>query len=80
MVIFLWLLLAWIAGIAAILGSLMTIASLLLWLVPNAAKPKSTKTLASPSVGYQRWRFAGAALVLALSGLALLIIVPFPHL
>ncbi|MBL1175090.1 hypothetical protein [Pantanalinema sp. GBBB05] len=80
MAIFLWLLLAWTAGIAVILGSLMTIASFLLWLVPHTAKSKSTKPLALPSVGYQRWQLIGVALAIALSGLILLIVVPFPHL
>lgn len=80
MAIFLWLLLAWTAGIAVILGSLMTIASFLLWLVPYGTKPKSTKPLALPSGGYQRWRLTGVTLAIALSGLVLLIGVPFPHL
>ncbi|MER3435418.1 MAG: hypothetical protein C4288_18940 [Leptolyngbya sp. ERB_1_1] len=40
--IIVWLILAWIGGIAAILGSLMTIASLLLWTIEGSWQGRLT--------------------------------------
>ncbi|GAP96157.1 hypothetical protein [Leptolyngbya sp. NIES-2104] len=59
-----WLILAWIGGIAAILGSLMIIASLLLWTVPGDRKG--------------RFKVLGFSIVCAIAGFLLLRLVPFP--
>jgi hypothetical protein len=65
--IFIWLVVAWVGGTAAILGGLMTIATFLLWLVPSK----------SPS-WQNRLKLLGVSLGLAIGGGALLIAVPFP--
>ncbi|WP_446867967.1 hypothetical protein [Phormidesmis sp. 146-12] len=67
MMIFTWLVVAWLGGTAAILGSLMTIATLLLWLVPQK----------SPS-WQNRLKLLGLSLGMAIVGFALLLTVPFP--
>lgn len=59
-----WLILAWIGGIAAILGSLMILASLLLWTFPGDQKG--------------RFKVLGFSIVCAIAGFLLLRLVPFP--
>lgn len=76
--VFIWLVLAWLAGTATILGSLLAIASVLLWFVPDRANTRTAKTPAPRSVWFQRWRLTGTAMMLALSGLTLLVVMPFP--
>jgi hypothetical protein len=63
--VLIWLAIAWVGGIAAILGSLMFLGSLLLWLIPT------------PTVGKQSLLLA-IALGLMLAGLTLLRLFPFP--
>lgn len=68
---------AWIAGTAAILGSLMFLGSLLLWMVPTVAYRR--KDSASPrSIWQQRLKLTCFAGALALIGIGFLAIVPFP--
>lgn len=62
MIIF-WLILAWVGGIAAILGSLMTIASLLLWAIPGSWRG--------------RLKVLGFSLGCAIGGFLLLRLIPF---
>jgi hypothetical protein len=63
--VLIWLAIAWVGGMAAILGSLMFLGSLLLWLIPT------------PTVGKQSLLLA-IALGLMLTGLTLLRLFPFP--
>jgi FtsH-binding integral membrane protein len=62
----LWFVAAWIGGSAAILGSLMTIAALLLWLTPEK----------SPS-WQNRLKLLGFSVGMAIVGFTLLTIFPF---
>ncbi|MGI0486066.1 hypothetical protein ACN4EK_11560 [Pantanalinema rosaneae CENA516] len=79
MMIVLWLGLAWIAGTATILGSLMTIASLLLWLLPPQPQKSNGTGKQSPrSAWYLRWRLTAVAVVMALTGFLILLLVSFP--
>ncbi|MGA7938044.1 MAG: hypothetical protein WCA35_31135, partial [Kovacikia sp.] len=73
----------WLGGTAAILGSLMTIGSLLLWIVP--APQTRDRKVGDPAsqVGPKPWQnrlkvtaFAGA---IALAGIGLLMAFPFPQ-
>jgi small-conductance mechanosensitive channel len=74
-----WLVLAWVAGIAAILGSLMTIATLLLWFIP-ASPTKSRKTDSSNSHPWaKRFQLTIVAIAIALTGFSLLMLIPFPQ-
>lgn len=59
-----WLILAWIGGTAAILGSLMIIASLLLWTIPGDQKG--------------RLNVLGFSILCAIAGFLMLRLVPFP--
>ncbi|MBE9179935.1 hypothetical protein IQ268_15290 [Oculatella sp. LEGE 06141] len=69
----LWVAIAYIGGIAAILGSLMLLGSLLLWLVPRT---KSTPS--SPLLWQNRLKLTGFSLLLSLLGVGLLVAIPFP--
>lgn len=62
--IILWLILAWIGGIAAILGSLMTIASLLLWAIEGNWQGRLT--------------VLGFSIGCAIAGFLTLRLLPFP--
>jgi Na+/melibiose symporter-like transporter len=68
-----WLAIATVGGIAAILGSLIVLGCLVLWLIP-------AKTLgAEPTTAWQnKLKLMAIALVLSLSGIGILAIVPFP--
>lgn len=68
-----WLAIAYAAGIAAILGSLMFMGSLLLWVVPHAW----LKADLNRSVR-QRLLLNGIALIMAIAGTLLLTLIPFP--
>ena len=61
MSLFLWFVIAWVGGTAAILGSLMTIGCLLLWLVPDRSKDWQN-----------RLKLLGFSVGLAIVGFALL--------
>lgn len=73
----LWLGVAWVGGTAAILGSLITVGSLLLWLVPPT-QTKGKPHTASPSHWVGPLKILGFGLAIGLGGLALLLTVPFP--
>lgn len=64
-----WLAIAWVGGTAAILGSLMTLASLLLWLVPSSDLPAWEKHL----------KLMAFSAAIAVAGFALLLAFPFPN-
>jgi hypothetical protein len=68
-----WFVIALVGGVAAILGSLMLLGSLLLWLIPAA---KTTSPSSRPWLG--RIKLLAVSLLLSLSGLGLLIAFPFP--
>jgi hypothetical protein len=78
----LWIAIAWLGGIAAILGSLMTLGSLLLWLA--SSQPMRTKKTENQSsaIAVKSWqgrlKVTVFSLAIALTGLSLLIAVPFP--
>lgn len=62
--IIVWLMLAWIGGTAAILGSLMLVASLAMWLIEGDQKGKL--------------KVLGFSIGCAIAGFLLLRLVPFP--
>jgi len=78
----LWIAIAWIGGTALILGSLITLGSLLLFLVPAEAKPKSkansTDATAFPQI-WQKLKLLLLSLTLALAGWGILSLFPFPR-
>ncbi|PSB23967.1 hypothetical protein [Stenomitos frigidus] len=77
----LWLVLAWVAGTAATLGSLMVLGSLLLWLSPTV-QARSHQTDASPLPVPKPWQnrltLLAFSIAIALAGLGILVVVPFP--
>ena len=77
----LWFVLAWVAGTAAILGSLMTLGSLLLWL-SFGAHPRSRPAEAPPVPTFPHWqkrlKLLAFSVAIALVGLGILVVVPFP--
>ncbi|UBF24424.1 hypothetical protein K9N68_22360 [Kovacikia minuta CCNUW1] len=80
---FLWIAIAWLGGIAAILGSLMTLGSLLLWIAPikSTRSQKADEAFAqtTPPIWQGRLKITGFSVAIALGGLSLLIAVPFPQ-
>lgn len=75
----LWLTAAWVAGTAAILGSLMVLGSLILLAAPT--QPRSRKPpQATPASVSQKHRLTllVVSLAIALAGLGILFVVPFP--
>lgn len=71
----LWLIFAWIAGTAAILGSLMTLGSLILFVTPapmRSRKPQQSHPWS------QHLKLLAVSVAVALTGLGILIVVPFP--
>jgi hypothetical protein len=77
----LWIAIAWAAGTAAILGCLMTLGSLLLWLVPtHAGRSRKAGGEAPESGNWQnQLKLTAFSIAIALVGLSLLIAVPFPQ-
>lgn len=77
----LWFALTWIAGTAAILGSLMALGSVLLWFVPSVP-PRSRKLEVSSTLpGWQnRLKLLAFSVAIALAGLGILVVTPFPSL
>ena len=76
----LWLVLAWIAGTAAILGSLMTLGSLILLFVPSQARSRQPEKpfLPSKQSWQHRLRLLAFSVAIAIAGLGILVVVPFP--
>jgi hypothetical protein len=77
-----WVAIAWVAGTAAILGSLMTLGSLLLWMVPSQPRSKKPDEQASsiPASPWQnRLKLLTFSIAIALAGISLLIAVSFPQ-
>ncbi|MBD1864339.1 MULTISPECIES: hypothetical protein [Trichocoleus] len=76
-----WFLVAWVGGSLAILGSLMTLGSLLLWLVPRSGS-KASKPDGERSPGIPDWqnrvKLTAVSLGLAIAGFSLLVVFPFP--
>lgn len=75
----LWFTFTWIAGTAAILGSLMTLGSLLLLVAPS--QPRSRKP-EQPLIAHHFWqerlKLLAFSLTIAFAGLGILVVVPFP--
>jgi hypothetical protein len=71
-----WLAIAAVGGFAAILGSLMTLGTLLLWLVPGARVqlPDATSPL-----WQSRLKLLGVSVALTIGGLALLRMIAPPQ-
>ncbi|HEY9805361.1 MAG TPA: hypothetical protein V6D04_02240 [Candidatus Obscuribacterales bacterium] len=65
-----WFLVAWVGGSLAILGSLMTLGSLLLWWVPRSGS--------QPSLWQNRLKLLAVSLGLAIAGFSLLVAFPLP--
>jgi hypothetical protein len=75
--IIIWLVCACLGGIAAILGSLMFLGSLLLWWIPQG----STKSGTSALPAWQgRLKVLAVAGLIAIVGMGVLAIVPYPYL
>jgi len=78
----LWFALTWIAGTAAILGSFMTLGSVLLWFVPSVPT-RSRKLEVEPSTipaWQNRLKLLAFSIAIALAGLGILVVTPFPSL
>ncbi len=77
----LWFTFTWIAGTAAILGSFMTLGSVILWFVPSV--PPRSRKLEVPStspVWQNRLKLLAFSVAIALVGLGILVVMPFPSL
>ncbi|MBD2019708.1 hypothetical protein H6F43_05835 [Leptolyngbya sp. FACHB-36] len=76
----LWLVGAWIGGTAAILGSLMTLGSLLLWLVPSQmSHGRKSAVQDAPQFWQRRLSLLVISVTIAFTGFAVLLAVPFPQ-
>ncbi|MBD2035122.1 hypothetical protein H6F76_08780 [Leptolyngbya sp. FACHB-321] len=77
----LWFALTWIAGTAAILGSLMALGSVLLWFVPSVP-PRSRKLEEASTIPawQNRLKLLVFSVAIALAGLGILVVTPFPSL
>jgi hypothetical protein len=78
----LWIAIAWIGGTAAILGSLMTLGSLLLWLASSQqVKTRKTENHGS-QMASKNWqgqlKVTAFSVAIAFAGLGLLSAIPFP--
>ncbi|MBW4690705.1 MAG: hypothetical protein KME27_02950 [Lyngbya sp. HA4199-MV5] len=74
-----WLISTWIAGTAAILGSLMVLGSLILLVAPTQPRLRTPQQAANSDTPWsQRLKLLGVSLVMALAGLGILLAVPFP--
>ncbi len=71
-----WLAIAWVGGSLAILGSLMTIGSLLLLMVPASTKKVSDP--ATPPGWQSHLKLLGVSVSFAIAGFSLLLIFPLP--
>ncbi len=68
-----WFAIAAVGGFTAILGSLMTLGTLLLWLVPGARMKVNNVT---PAIWPGRLKLLGVSAAFAIGGLVLLAIMP----
>ncbi|XHX76516.1 MAG: hypothetical protein RBJ76_19050 [Stenomitos frigidus ULC029] len=77
----LWFVLTWIAGTAAILGSFMTLGSVILWFVPSLPhrSPKLEVSSTIP-VWQNRLKLLAFSVAIAVVGLGILVVTPFPSL
>lgn len=79
----LWIAIAWVGGTSLILGSLMFLGSLLLFLVPARAKPNTRANAASSTDSPRPWqnqlKLLLLSCVLAIAGLGMLSLFPFPQ-
>lgn len=78
----LWIAIAWLGGTALILGGLMTLGSLLLFLVPAGTKPPTRANSTSSTTSSQSWqklKLLLLSLMLALAGLGMISLFPFPY-
>ncbi|HEY9749516.1 MAG TPA: hypothetical protein V6C63_12600 [Allocoleopsis sp.] len=66
-----WFLVAWVGGSLAILGSLMTLGSLLLWGVPSSGSGRS--------LWQDRLKLMVVSMGLAIAGFSLLVVFPLPR-
>ena len=74
-----WFAIAWVGGSLAILGSLMTIGSLLLWLVPAPAHQLKKVDDSATAPGWQsHLKLLGVSISFAIAGFSLLLIFPLP--
>ena len=74
-----WLAIAWVSGSLAILGSLMTVGSLLLWLVPTPARQLKTGNDSAMTPGWQNHlKLLVVSVSFAIVGFGLLLIFPLP--
>ncbi len=74
----LWLATAWLGGTAVILGSLMILGSLLVWFVPfPPVKPNPEQPLLGKD-WQGRLQVLGFSVTIALLGISLLVLFPFP--
>lgn len=74
-----WLAIAWIGGSLAILGSLMTVGSLLLWLVPSSARQLKKASDLETAPGWQNYlKLLVVSVSFAIAGFSLLLIFPLP--
>lgn len=72
-----WVVLAWMAGTAAILGSLMTLGSLLLYLVPSQPQGQKAETVSPNSAWQNRLKLLGVSLAMGVAGGSLLLMFDF---
>lgn len=77
-----WFLVAWVGGSLTILGSLMTLGSLLLWWVPRSGS-KVAKTAGERSRAGLDWqnrvKLMMVSVGLAIAGFTLLVVFPLPR-
>jgi hypothetical protein len=75
-----WFPVAWVGGSLAILGSFMTLGSLLLWLVPQQSKDLRINGERSPSgTNWQNHvKLIAVSVGLAIAGFGLLVVFPLP--
>ncbi|MGJ3248637.1 MAG: hypothetical protein ACFE0I_21470 [Elainellaceae cyanobacterium] len=71
-----WLITVWIGGTATILGSLMTLGSVILWLAPSSKHAQKGDSSIVPKLWCSRLRLLGVSLALTALGLGLLIAFP----
>jgi hypothetical protein len=78
MTIIIWLIAVWIGGIAVILGSLMTLGSLLLWISPGSSSGSKSQSESDNgrAILYGKVKLLGISIGLTLLGIAMLRVIP----